>query len=102
MYCTCDLGDVPAKPADPVGFKPSKDIFLSGDIHRNTWRAWPGFFEATSSGVASVATDANLPIDNRGLPSYEFGAGSVRVELNGHKPSRTFDKRISLDSWTVR
>lgn len=97
-----ELRHVPAMPGNPVGFKPRKVIFLSGDIHRNTWRAWPGFFEATSSGVACVATDANLPIDNWGLLSYDFGAGSVRVELNGHKPSRTFDKRISLDTWTLQ
>lgn len=93
-----ELRYVAPKPQQP-DHQPRKVLFLSGDIHNNRWKRHPGFFEATSSGVACVIGPSEAPTDNWGL--LTFGQQELRVDLNGHAPSRTYSKRIRLSDWKL-
>ena len=99
-----ELRHRPSDPKKPHAPKPRKVLFLSGDIHDNRWKAWPGFFEATSSGVACVANvgpkgkKVEVPIDNWGL--LTFGPEELTVDLRGHAPSRVETHKVRLRDWT--
>lgn len=81
--------------------RPRRVLFLSGDIHDNRWKQWPGFYEATSSGVACIspANQGSQPIDNWGLVEFDQVHNSLTVTLNGHAPSTVGVQRVLLDSW---
>lgn len=77
--------------------RPRRVLFLSGDIHDNRWQRWPGFFEATSSGVACHAPNGE-PTDNWGL--LTFKQHELVVDLHGHAPSYVGQHRVRLSDWT--
>jgi len=93
-----ELRHLPADPKDPTAPKPRKVLFVSGDIHDNRWKVWPGFFEATSSGVACVKGTEQQPTDNWGL--LTLGAETLTVELHGHAPSYRGTHRLRLRDWS--
>lgn len=86
----------------PKHKRPRKVLFLSGDIHDNRWWPWPGFYEATSSGVACLGTHAqnNAEVDNWGLIEFDLAQGELSVSLNGHAPSYVGRHRVRLADWT--
>ncbi len=69
-------------------------LFVSGDLHKNTFKTHDGFFEVISSGIGRK--ERGRPLNNYGI--IDFGRTRVRVSLRG---THRREKTIRTNSWKV-